>query len=99
MLSRPRLGGGRITKTSGPRKHGTQRSSPLLISRGLRPAHSISLFGEVAARRSPMTFTLWFDEICTHPARAVLEAIQKAEKIRLGDLRIYDLLRDGDRPL
>src|SRR5262249_18793002 len=23
----------------------------------------------------------------------------KAEKIRLGDLRIYDLLRDGDRPL
>jgi hypothetical protein len=46
-----------------------------------------------------MPFTLWFDEICAQPARAVLNLIQQAEKIPLGDLRIYDLLRDGDRPL
>lgn len=46
-----------------------------------------------------MGFTLWLDEICAQPARAVLEAIQQAEKKPLGDLRIYDLLRDGDRPL
>jgi hypothetical protein len=44
-------------------------------------------------------FTLWFDEVCSQPARVVLERVQQAEKKPLGDLRIYDLLRDGDRPL
>ncbi len=46
-----------------------------------------------------MAFTLWYDEICRCPARLVLELIQQAEKVPLGELRIYDLLREGDRPL
>jgi hypothetical protein len=46
-----------------------------------------------------MSFTLWFDELCTQPARVVLERVQQAEKKPLGDLLIYDLLRDGHRPL
>jgi hypothetical protein len=46
-----------------------------------------------------MPFTLWFDEVCSQPARVVLERVQQAEKKSLDDLRIYDLLRDGDRPL
>jgi len=29
----------------------------------------------------------------------VLELVQRAEKVPLGDLRVYDLLREGDRPL
>jgi hypothetical protein len=44
-------------------------------------------------------FTLWFDEVCSLPARVVLERLQQAAKKPLSDLRIYDLLRDGDRPL
>jgi hypothetical protein len=46
-----------------------------------------------------MSFTLWFDEISSQPARSVLEQVQLAEKKPLVDLRIYDLLRDGDRVL
>jgi transcriptional regulator with XRE-family HTH domain len=51
------------------------------------------------AQGSEMPFTLWFDDICAQPARAVLELVQQAEKKPLGDLRIYDLLREGDRHL
>jgi hypothetical protein len=46
-----------------------------------------------------MPFTLWFDEVCTQPARVVLERVQQAEKKPLGELLVYDLLRDGARPL
>lgn len=46
-----------------------------------------------------MPFTLWFDDIRALPARVVLEKVQLADKIALADLRIYDLLREGERPL
>jgi hypothetical protein len=46
-----------------------------------------------------MPFTLWFDEVCTQPARVVLTRVRQAAKKPLGDLLVYDLLRDGDRPL
>jgi len=46
-----------------------------------------------------MSFTLWFDDVCALPAGVVLERVRQAEKTPLGDLRIYDLLREGDRPL
>ena len=46
-----------------------------------------------------MGFTLWFDELCTEPASVVLERVQRVEKKPLGELLVYDLLRDDDRPL
>lgn len=46
-----------------------------------------------------MAFTLWFENICALPARVVLDRIRTAEKIPLSELRVYDLLREGDRPL
>src|SRR5262249_10278348 len=46
-----------------------------------------------------MPFTVWFDDICNQPARAVLERVQKAEKKPLAELLVYDLLSEGDRPL
>src|SRR4051812_34326677 len=46
-----------------------------------------------------MPFTLWFDEVCTQPARVVLKRVRRAEKKPLGELLVYDLLREGDRPL
>ena len=46
-----------------------------------------------------MGFTLWFDEICNQPARDVLQRVQEAEKKPLEELLVYDLLREGDRPL
>lgn len=46
-----------------------------------------------------MPFTLWFDEVCTQPARVVLERVRQAEKKPLGELLVYDLLREGERPL
>jgi hypothetical protein len=46
-----------------------------------------------------MPFTLWFDDIRELPARLVLERVTTAEKKPLGDLLVYDLLREGHRPL
>lgn len=46
-----------------------------------------------------MPFTLWLDEVRTLPARAVIERVRQAEKKPLSELLVYDLLRDGDRPL
>jgi len=46
-----------------------------------------------------MPFTLWFDDVCTQPAREVLTRVRQAAKKPLSDLLVYDLLRDGDRPL
>jgi hypothetical protein len=57
----------------------------------------VSLGG--AVMEGEMPFTLWFHEVCTQPARVVLERVQQAEKKALGELRIYDLIREGDRPL
>lgn len=46
-----------------------------------------------------MSFAIWFDDICMLPAREVLERVRKSEKAPLGELRVYDLLRQGDRHL
>src|SRR6266446_6795680 len=46
-----------------------------------------------------MSFSLWFDDVCGEPARVALQRVQQAEKTPVGELRIYDLLRDGDRLL
>jgi hypothetical protein len=46
-----------------------------------------------------MRFTLWYDEECTQPVLDVLEQVRHAKKKPLGELLVYDLLRDGDRPL
>jgi hypothetical protein len=46
-----------------------------------------------------MPFTIWVDEMRSLPARMVLERVKQAEKKPLGKLLVYDLLRDGDRPL
>jgi hypothetical protein len=46
-----------------------------------------------------MSFTLWFEDIRGLDARRVLENVLVAEKRSLGDLRVYDLICEGNRAL
>ena len=46
-----------------------------------------------------MSFTLWLDKFLDQPANEVLQAANQAQKIRLDDLRVFDLLFDGAEPI
>jgi hypothetical protein len=65
-------------------------------SRHTRPPN---VLWAACSQRDEMPFTLWFDDICEQPARVVLERVAQSEKMPLGDLRIYDFLREGERLL
>jgi hypothetical protein len=46
-----------------------------------------------------MSFTIWFEDVRGLAARNVLERVRVAEKKTLCDLRVYDLICEGNRAL
>lgn len=46
-----------------------------------------------------MNFSLRFEYIADQPAQTAIESVTRADKKPVGDLKIYDLMFEGDEPL
>jgi hypothetical protein len=54
--------------------------------------------GDTMETQQTETFRLPFSAILTLSVKDALEEIRRAKKIRLGDLKVFDLIFDNDRP-